>query len=235
MKHLNWFLGPKGENSDFFINSITTILQDYIHWRRNYYPSDKILIDNKLQRENIEVLDSINLGLGEMMSQLRRNFPFYSPRYIGHMLSDITIPSTLGYIAGMLHNSNNVTPEAAPVTVEWEIEACNRILEMLGFTPSPTPPSNEDSIEEWKTYQKKLKGEFGWSHITSGGTVANIEALWVARIVKYYPLSIQDIAKKEKLDIDVKLPNQTVLDIKNVEKIDILNIKPNESIYLFSR
>src|SRR5690606_5257634 len=94
---------------------------------------------------------------------------------------------------------------------------------------------NEDSIEEWKTYQKKLKGEFGWSHITSGGTVANIEALWVARIVKYYPLSIQDIAKKEKLDIDVKLPNQTVLDIKNVEKIDILNIKPNESIYLFSR
>jgi glutamate/tyrosine decarboxylase-like PLP-dependent enzyme len=235
MKHLNWFLGPKGENSEFFIDSITSILQDYIHWRRNYYPSDKILINNKMQRDNIGVLDNIHLDLMEMMSQLRRDFPFYSPRYIGHMLSDVTIPSTLGYIAGMLHNSNNVTPEAAPVTVEWEIDACNRILEMIGFTPSPTPPTIEGSIDDWKTYQKKLKGEFGWSHITSGGTVANIEALWVARLVKYYPLSIQDVAIKEKLDIDIKLPDHSIQDIKKVSKFDIVNIKTNESIYLFSR
>lgn len=235
MRHLNWFLGPKGENSEFFIESITTILQDYLHWRKNYYPSDKMLIDNSMKRTNIHELDNINQAMLEMMSQLRRNFPFYSPRYIGHMLSDITIPSTLGYIAGMLHNSNNVTPEAAPVTVEWEIEACNRILEMLGFTPSPSPPDKDAPLKAWKAYKKNLKEQFGWAHITSGGTVANIEALWVARIVKYYPLSIQEVAKNEKLEIEIKLADGSVKDIKKVDKIDLLNIRTNESIYLFGR
>lgn len=240
MKHLSWFLGPKGENSDFLIESITTILQDYVHWRRNYYPSDTILIDKKIQRENEAEFDRINLGLLDMVAKLRRNFPFYSPRYIAHMLSDVSIPATLGYIAGMLHNSNNCTPEAAPVTVEWEIEACNNILEMIGFTPSPKPPLKDSLPNEWEKYKNKLKEEFGWAHITSGGTVANIEALWVARIIKYYPLAIQDVAIEKELDIEIKLPSHTEKkpvkeDIKVIKKRDLLFIKPNESIYLFSR
>ncbi|GHT39553.1 hypothetical protein FACS189437_03230 [Bacteroidia bacterium] len=240
MKHLNWFLGPKGENSDFLIESVTKILQDYVHWRRNYYPDDTILIDKKVQRENQEEYDKIHLGLMKMIAKLRRNFPFYSPRYIGHMLSDISIPAMLGYFAGMLHNSNNCTTEAAPVTVEWEIESCNKILEMLGFTPPPSPPSKDATTDEWEEYKKNLKKEFGWAHITSGGTIANIEALWVARIIKYYPLAIQDVAIKEKLDIEIKLPKHTdkepaVVDIKAINKKDLLFIKPNESIYLFSR
>jgi len=209
MNHLNWFLGPKGENSDFLIESITTILQDCVHWRRNYYPSDTILIDKKAQRENEEEFDKIHLGLMDMIAKLRRNFPFYSPRYLAHMLSDVSIPATLGYIAGMLHNPNNCTPEAAPVTVEWEIESCNDILKMLGFTPSPPPPSKDATPIEWKKYKNKLKEEFGWAHIASGGTVANIEALWVARIIKYYPLAIQNVAIDEKLDIEIKLPQHT--------------------------
>ena len=126
---------PQGENSEFLIDSVTTILQDYVHWRRNYFPDDSILIDKNVQRDNQDEYDKIHLGLMELMAQLRRNFPFYSPRYIGHMLSDISIPAMLEYFAGMLHNSNNCTTEAAPVTVEWEIEACNKILSMLGFTP----------------------------------------------------------------------------------------------------
>ena len=146
----------------------------------------------------------------------------------------------LGYFAGMLHNSNNCTTEAAPVTVEWEIEACNRILEMLGFTPPPSPPLKDATTAEWKEYEKKLKREFGWAHITSGGTIANIEALWVARIIKYYPLAIQDVAIKEQLDIEIKLPKHTekepaIVDIKTIDKKSLLFIKPNESIYLLSR
>jgi glutamate/tyrosine decarboxylase-like PLP-dependent enzyme len=240
MKHLSWFLGPKGENSEFLIDSMTTILQDYIHWRRNYFPSDSILIDKKIQRENEIEYDNIHLGLMDMVAKLRRNFPFYSPRYIGHMLSDVSIPAILGYVAGMLHNSNNCTPEAAPVTVEWEIEACNNILEMLGFTPPPAPPLKDAKPDEWKKYKNKLKEEFGWAHITSGGTVANIEALWVSRIIKYYPLAIRDVAIKEELDIEIKLPRHTesspaIIDIKQIDKRELLFIKPNESIYLFSR
>jgi glutamate/tyrosine decarboxylase-like PLP-dependent enzyme len=240
MKHLNWFLGPKGENSDFLVESVLAILQDYIHWRRNYFPSDTILIDKKTQRENQNEYDKIHKGLMELIAKLRGNFPFYSPRYMGHMLSDISIPATLGYVAGMLHNSNNCTTEAAPVTVEWEIEACNNILEMLGFTPSPRPPSKDAKTDdELEKYKSKLKKEFGWAHITSGGTVANIEALWVARIIKYYPLAIQDVAKKERLKIEIKLPKHTESteekkDIKDVSQKELLFIKPNESIYLFS-
>jgi hypothetical protein len=30
-----------------------------------------------------------------------------------------------------------------------------------------------------------------WGHITCDGTVANIESLWAARNLKYYPLAIQ--------------------------------------------
>lgn len=235
MKHLNWFLGPKGENSDFLIESITKILQDYVHWRRNYFPDDSILIDKKVQRDYQYEYDKIHLGQIEMIAQLRRNFPFYSPRYIAHMLSDISIPAMLGYFAGMLHNSNNCTTEAAPVTVEWEIEACNKILKMLGFAPPPSPPSKEALASEWKDYERNLKKEFGWAHITSGGTIANIEALWVARIIKYYPLAIQDVSIKEGLDIEIKLPNHTTKDIKIIDKRDLLFIKPNESIYLLSK
>lgn len=236
-QHLSWFLGPKSENANFFMDSIVNIAEDYIYWRRNYHPADKILISRDIQRQHEAEYDRMYLGMAEMMSQLRRNFPFYSPRYIGHMLSDVAMPATLGYLAGLLHNANNVTPEAAPVTVEWEIEACNRILEMVGFKPSPTPPAPDDDIKAWKQYQRRLKGEFGWAHITSGGTVANIEALWVARIVKYFPLGIQEVAQRENLAIEVHLPgpDNSPKDIKSLTINELLFLQPHESIYLLSR
>lgn len=30
-----------------------------------------------------------------------------------------------------------------------------------------------------------------WGHITCGGTVANIEAVWAARNLKFYPLAVK--------------------------------------------
>jgi glutamate/tyrosine decarboxylase-like PLP-dependent enzyme len=234
-KHLAWFLGPKAENSDVFVNTFLSILQDYIHWRRNYYPSDPLVITKKMQREQEEEFDKLSQGVTEMMSQLRRNFPFYSPRYIGHMLSDISMPSMLGYFAGMLYNNNNVTPEAAPVSVEWEIEACNEVLKMLGYKPSPTPPKKEATKSDWAAYQKLLKEAFGWAHITSGGTVANIEAMWVARIIKYFPLAIRDAAIEKNYPLEIKLPNGTISDIKTVSAAALVSIKPNGAIYLYAR
>lgn len=236
-KHLAWFLGPKAENAEIFTTTLMNIVQDYIHWRRNYYPSDSLLVTKKIQRENEVEFDKLQQGVTEMMSLLRRNFPFYSPRYIGHMLSDISMPSMFGYFAGMLHNSNNVTPEAAPVTVEWEIEACNEVIKMLGYKPSPTPPTKDANIQDWQNYKKELKGEFGWAHITSGGTVANIEAIWVARIIKYFPLAIQEVAIQKNLSIEIKFPNpdENIIDIKEISKEKLISIKPNEAIYLFAR
>lgn len=236
-KNLAWFLGPKAENAEIFTSTLMNIVQDYIHWRRNYYPSDSLLITKKIQREHEVEFDKLQQGVTEMMSLLRRNFPFYSPRYIGHMLSDINMPSMFGYFAGMLHNSNNVTPEAAPVTVEWEIEACNEVIKMLGYKPSPTPPTKDANIQDWQNYKKELKGEFGWAHITSGGTVANIEAIWVARIIKYFPLAIQEIAILKNLPIEIKYPSpdEDITDIKTISKENLISLKPNEAIYLFAK
>ncbi len=197
-KHLAWFLGPKGENSRYFEEILNDILRDYVHWRKNYFPEDDLLISKSRQKEEEfeKQIDSIYHKVYKMMGDLKRNFPFYSPRYMAHMLSDISMPSMLGYFAGMLFNANNVTPEASPVATEWEIQASNALIHMIGYRRSPKPPNIRDypklqhDVEFWKNFGEELGGEFAWGHITAGGTISNIEALWVARNVKYLPLGI---------------------------------------------
>ena len=39
-----WFLGPKAENAGLEEDMLLHILRDYFYWRRNYYPSDEIII-----------------------------------------------------------------------------------------------------------------------------------------------------------------------------------------------
>src|SRR5262249_41955193 len=163
-----WFLGPKAENAEWERQMISHILEDYFHWRRNYFPADEILVTEHMRREQFDFHDRLAQQLDEMLAGLRAPFPFYSPRYNAHMLSEQTIPSVLGYLAGLLYNPNNVTPESAPVTLRWELEVGADILKMLGF--NPPPPQGAFT-----------KQEFGWAHVTSGGTIANIEALWLAR------------------------------------------------------
>ncbi len=221
-----WFLGPKAENATLEEDMILHILRDYFHWRRNYYPSDEIIITQHMRREAMDWTDALFQQLSEMLARLRRHFPFYSPRYIAHMLSDQTIPSVLGYFAGMLYNPNNVTPEAAPVTVEWELEVASDILRLLGYQcPPPRGAQHRDT-----------KKEFGWAHITSGGTVANLEALWVARNVRYFPLAVKYACAREKLPLTVKLPGQqTSHQLRALEDHQCLALKPNSAIFLLPR
>ncbi len=233
-KILSLFLGPKAENANYFEELILLVLRDYCHWRRNYYPGDRILVTKKLQRELDQHYDRIYQNTLEMTAELRRNFPFYSPRYLAHMLSDTLLPSMIGYMAGMLYNPNNVTPEAAPVTVDMEIDACNELLEMLGYTPPPSIPSELDTISI-NEYKKQLQKEFGWAHLTLGGSTANLEALWVARAVRYTSLSIWDVANQEDLSIQLKQPDGTQKDVRRFTSREILSIKVNEAIYLLAR
>jgi glutamate/tyrosine decarboxylase-like PLP-dependent enzyme len=221
-----WFLGPKAENASFEEEMILHILRDYFHWRRNYYPSDEITITQHLRREGLEWTDALFQQLTEMLARLRRHFPFYSPRYIAHMLSDQTIPSVLGYFAGMLYNPNNVTPEAAPVTVEWELEVAADILKMLGYAPPPASAADH----------RATKKEFGWAHIASGGTVANIEALWVARNVRYLPLAVKRAAQRDGLSLAVKLPGEAqTRPIASLDDRQCLSLKPNSATFLLIR
>ena len=204
-----WFLGPKAENAEIEEKLMKFILQDYFHWRRNYYPSDEIVIPQKLRRELVDWNDDLAQKIADMLAGLRKHFPFYSPRYMAHMVSDQTLPSVLGYFAGLLYNPNNVTPEAAPVTERWEFEVGRDMLEMLGYRTPPAPGGPHEA-----------RSEFGWAHITSGGTVANLEALWVARQAMYFPLAVQKLDREFGLEMD--LDEQHCLGMTPAEIVHLL-------------
>lgn len=216
----NIFLGPKAENYDIWEKYINIIFSDYIYWRKNYFPNDKIVIDKHTKNDNIAWIENLDYELNNTLNQLKAHFPFYSPRYMAHMLSEQTLPSVLGYFAGMLYNPNNVTDEAAPVTVDMEIEFGKQICKMLGYKSDKNNPT-------------------GWAHICSGGTIANLEALWVAREVQFMPLIIKEyFIRNNNIKFMIKLPNmveQEKIDILEVNEKSLLSLKPNEKIYMLSR
>ncbi len=219
-----WFLGPKAENAEWERQMISHILEDYFHWRRNYFPADEILVTESMRRGAVDFHDRLAQQVDEMLAGLRAHFPFYSPRYNAHMLSDQTIPSVLGYFAGLLYNPNNVTPESSPVTLRWEFEVGADILRMLGYTP---PPAHGHTTKE----------EFGWAHIAGGGTVANLEALWVARNVRYFPLAVRQICRKHHIPLTLKLPREpeTSVNIADIPAEECLGVRPNQAVYLHGR
>ncbi len=166
-----WFAGPKAENGEWITATIGRIMDDYYAWRRNYFPGDGVIIDSTMRRKSEAFRDAFDDRLLDLLARLKGDFPFYSPRYAAHMLADQTLPSIAGYFAAMLYNPNNVSSDAAPVTVRLELEAARMIADMLGYGPRC------------------------WAHLTSGGTIANIESLWIARTVRYLPLVIGDMRR----------------------------------------
>lgn len=238
-RFLGWFLGPKGELGEDFEQMVVTVLRDYVHWRRNYFPEDPPMLQPSQRRGYADEIDPVHSIMADLSARLRRNFPFYSPRYIGHQLSDVLLPATVGYFAGMLYNPNNVTPEAAPVTVELEVEATNTILSMLGYTAPPELPKRIG--KETEKYERALRREFGWCHLTSGGTIANIEALWAARLVRYFPLAAQEAAQAADVCVEVRFPNPNdstkpiIEDLRDVDPLALFSLRTNECIYLLPR
>jgi glutamate/tyrosine decarboxylase-like PLP-dependent enzyme len=85
------------------------------------------------------------------------NHPFFHPRYAGQMLKPPHPVAVAGYLAAMLVNPNNHALDGGPVTSGLEVEAVAALAAML-----------------------RLPGD-ALGHLTGGGTVANLEALWVAR------------------------------------------------------
>lgn len=209
-----WFLGPKAEHSRVWSEMINHIFNDYVDWRRNYFPNDPIVITNEKRLKNERWFNKLSSELDIFLNELKAHYPFYSPRYNAHMLSEQSLPSVLGYFAGMLYNPNNVTDEAAPITVPLEIEVGKMVARMLGYNPNTS-----------------------WTHITSGGTIANAEALWIARIVQLAPLIINDYCKKNKLEFFIKTPNSnnSSVDIRDLTYQELLSLSPNESILMYRK
>ena len=186
--HAAAFLGPKAENADLLECLLTEVLRDHVFWRRNFHPGDPRLITEQVKRsEAYERADArLRDELFQILAELKRGAPLYSPRQIGHMVSDPTLPALVGYFAGLLYNQNNVVAEAAPETVRKEGAYVAALARMIGYPPLVPERLPPDARRERTPY--------AWGHLASGGTVANIEALWLARNVRLYPLAVRLLA-----------------------------------------
>jgi glutamate/tyrosine decarboxylase-like PLP-dependent enzyme len=208
------FLGPKGENADIFEKLLLEAFRDHVFWRRNFHPEDGFVVQEieKRSPEYERSISALSQELLGLLGELKAGVPFFSPRYIGHMTSDLTMASLIGYFATMLYNPNNVAAEASPVTTRMELEVATQLARMVGYDP-----------------------EQQWGHITSGGTVANFEALWVARNVKYLPVAVRWAA--DELDIDecrVRTADGGTANLMELGLWELLNIPASSALDLLA-
>ncbi|HEY6277668.1 MAG TPA: aminotransferase class V-fold PLP-dependent enzyme [Streptosporangiaceae bacterium] len=91
-----------------------------------------------------------------LAARLRGNYPYFHPSYAGQMLKPPHPAAVAGYLAAMLINPNNHALDGGPATSAMEKEVVAELAAMFG-------------------YQTHL------GHLTSSGTIANLEALYVAR------------------------------------------------------
>jgi len=92
----------------------------------------------------------------ELTTRLQDNFPFGHPRYVGQMLKPPHPAAVLGYVTAMLINPNAHALDGGPATAQMEKEVVAQLAAMFGMGSN-------------------------LGHLTSSGTIANLEALWAAR------------------------------------------------------
>lgn len=203
------FLGPKGENADVFEGLLLEAFRDYVFWRRNFHPEDGFTV-REMEKHTPEYERSISALRQELLGllgELKAGVPFFSPRYIGHMSSDLTMASLIGYFATMLYNPNNVAAEASPVTSRMELEVAAQLAAMIGY----------DTTRQW-------------GHLTSGGTVANFEALWVARNVKYLPVALRWAADEAGESVRIRVADGERAELRDLGLWELLNIPPESAL-----
>ena len=196
------FLGPAGENAQIVEDFLLEALRDHVFWRRNFHPEDGPFIRESDKRS--EAYDSSLMRLRQelyyLLSRLKQGAPLFSPRYIAHMTSDVLISSLVGYFAAMLYNPNNISEEAAPVTTELELEVGKQLARLVGYGPQ------------------------AWGHLTSGGSVANLEALWAAAMVAR-ELDLPDLPIKRADGTSTTLQAMTPWELMNVPLEAVLKLR----------
>lgn len=203
------FLGPYGENNDLFEKLLLEFLRDHVYWRRNFHPEDPPAIPLLAMNSPgyRDFVAHMSRELHALSAALKRSVPFSSPRYIGHMTSDLLLPALVAQIMTLPYNPNNVVDEAAPVTLDMEISVGLQLARMLGYATDESRP------------------DCAFGHLTSGGTVANYEALNVQRALRHYPLAVAAAARNRDVGIrsrqgDVRaLDAWTLLNFSNAETI----------------
>ncbi|MBL7543145.1 MAG: aspartate aminotransferase family protein [Bdellovibrionaceae bacterium] len=150
----SYFLGPQAENGQFLQSAFLEIVSQYCHWRQSLFPADGQAISSRdqLHPQFLRNQKSIQILMETLSKDFQNEIPQFSPRYLGHMFSELTLPGLLGHFVALLHNPNNISKESSKVGLTIESEA----IQALG------------SMFKWP---------HTIGHLTSGGTVANLEAL----------------------------------------------------------
>jgi len=209
-----WFIGPRAENAELIERLLLEALRDHIFWRRNYHPEDRLTIREGEKRTAgyEEAVGTLTQELMGLLAELKQGVPFFSGRYKGHMSFEQTIASQIGYFAAMLYNPNNVAIEASPTTTRLELEVANQLARMIGYDATRA-----------------------WGHLTSGGTVANFEALWVARNIIYLPIAARGAADQLGITLDVELPSGESAPLRSLGLWELLNITNHAALDLWER
>ena len=207
-----WFLGPRAENAELLERLLTEALRDHVFWRRNYHPEDGFTIRelDKRREGYDQTVATLTQELMGLLSELKRGVPFFSGRYKGHMAFEQTIAAQVGYFAAMLYNPNNVAIEASPVTTRLEVEVGSQLAGMVGYDR-----------------------ERSWGHLTSGGTVANFEALWVARNVIYLPIAARGAADELGAELEVERADGSRAPLASLDLWELVNIHPDAALDLW--
>ncbi|MGE3730787.1 MAG: pyridoxal-dependent decarboxylase, partial [Lysobacterales bacterium] len=109
------FLGPYGENNDLLERLLVEFLRDHVYWRRNLHPEDPPAIPTHAAQSPgyREFEHRLRRELHSLSAALKRSVPFHSPRYLGHMVSDLLLPGLAAQMLTLPYNPNNVSAEAA--------------------------------------------------------------------------------------------------------------------------
>jgi glutamate/tyrosine decarboxylase-like PLP-dependent enzyme len=96
--------------------------------------------------------------LAELAERLKDNYPFFHPSYAGQMLKPSHPVAAAAYAMAQRINPNNHALDGGPATAALEREVIRILAAMFGYDPDTS-----------------------LGHLTSSGTIANLEALWIAR------------------------------------------------------
>ncbi len=191
------FMGPKSENYDFFRRMLLYLMDDHADWRKFFHPDDQPVVTEAEKRHEDfqDTLQKTREALVDLAGLLQdSSTPWFSPRYLGHMNTDTLMAANLGYMLTILYNPNNCAYEGSPATTSLEIEVGRQLATLMGYNP------------------KKA-----WGHITSGGTVANYEAIWLARNLASVPFAIRECCPDLVAGLDdwqlLNLPTAQILDL----------------------
>jgi tyrosine decarboxylase / aspartate 1-decarboxylase len=105
--------------------------------------------------EPVPATDAMAAVMSQVAQRMADNYPYFHPLYAGQMLKPPHPLARAAYALAMYINPNNHALDGGRASSSMEIEAVREIAGMFGWT------------------------EF-LGHLTSGGTFANLEALWIA-------------------------------------------------------